>query len=230
MSNFTWIDIFLLAVLAGSAFKAYRDGFFTSVVRRVGNLGSLFVAWYVSANYSRIIFEKLFRASLLNKSYDYLLQTSENIDVQSAVESIIGKWPQGFADSLIQKTQESLSVVLTPDMDSAALLVDQFLAPVITSAISIVMFIICFTAASLLCRMLAKTLKIVNGVPLLGFANRLAGLGAGVIIGGVNIILLSFLFSIIIILTGNSLSFLNRRTLQQSSIIAIAGSVNPFLP
>lgn len=230
MSDFTWIDIFLLAVLAGSAFKAYRDGFFTSVVKLLGNLGSLLAAWYVSANYSRIIFEKFFRASFLDKSYAYLLRTSENIDVQAAIESIIGKWPRGFADSLLEKTQESLSVVLTPDMESAALLVDQFLAPVVTSVISVVLFIICFTAVSLLCSMLAKTLKIVNGVPILGFANRLAGLGAGLIIGGVNIILLSFLFSIIIILTGDSLSFLNRRTLRQSRIIALAGAVNPFLP
>lgn len=230
MSDFTWIDIFLLAVLAGSAFKAYRDGFFTSVVKLLGNLGSLLAAWYVSANYSRIVFEKFFRASFLDKSYAYLLRTSENIDVQAAIESIIGKWPRGFADSLLEKTQESLSVVLTPDMESAALLVDQFLAPVVTSVISVVLFIICFTAVSLLCSMLAKTLKIVNGVPILGFANRLAGLGAGLIIGGVNIILLSFLFSIIIILTGDSLSFLNRRTLRQSRIIALAGAVNPFLP
>ena len=230
MSDFTWIDIFLLAVLAGSAFKAYRDGFFTSVVKLLGNLGSLLAAWYVSANYSRIIFEKFFRASFLDKSYAYLLRTSENIDVQAAIESIIGKWPRGFADSLLEKTQESLSVVLTPDMESAALLVDQFLAPVVTSVISVVLFIICFTAVSLLCSMLAKTLKIVNGVPILGFANRLAGLGAGLIIGVVNIILLSFLFSIIIILTGDSLSFLNRRTLRQSRIIALAGAVNPFLP
>ncbi len=230
MSDFTWIDIFLLAVLAGSAFKAYRDGFFTSVVKLLGNLGSLLAAWYVSANYSRIIFEKFFRASFLDKSYAYLLRTSENIDVQAAIESIIGKWPRGFADSLLEKTQESLSVVLTPDMESAALLVDRFLAPVVTSVISVVLFIICFTAVSLLCSMLAKTLKIVNGVPILGFANRLAGLGAGLIIGGVNIILLSFLFSIIIILTGDSLSFLNRRTLRQSRIIALAGAVNPFLP
>lgn len=230
MSDFTWIDIFLLAVLAGSAFKAYRDGFFTSVVKLLGNLGSLLAAWYVSANYSRIIFENFFRASFLDKSYAYLLRTSENIDVQAAIESIIGKWPRGFADSLLEKTQESLSVVLTPDMESAALLVDQFLAPVVTSVISVVLFIICFMAVSLLCSMLAKTLKIVNGVPILGFANRLAGLGAGLIIGGVNIILLSFLFSIIIILTGDSLSFLNRRTLRQSRIIALAGAVNPFLP
>lgn len=230
MSDFTWIDIFLLAVLAGSAFKAYRDGFFTSVVKLLGNLGSLLAAWYVSANYSRIVFERFFRASFLDKSYAYLLRTSENIDVQAAIESIIGKWPRGFADSLLEKTQESLSVVLTPDMESAALLVDQFLAPVVTSVISVVLFIICFTAVSLLCSMLAKTLKIVNGVPILGFANRLAGLGAGLIIGGVNIILLSFLFSIIIILTGDSLSFLNRRTLRQSRIIALAGAVNPFLP
>ena len=217
-------------MLAGIAFKAYRDGLFTSVVKLLGNLGSLLAAWYVSANYSRIIFEKFFRASFLDKSYAYLLRTSENIDVQAAIESIIGKWPRGFADSLLEKTQESLSVVLTPDMESAALLVDQFLAPVVTSVISVVLFIICFTAVSLLCSMLAKTLKIVNGVPILGFANRLAGLGAGLIIGGVNIILLSFLFSIIIILTGDSLSFLNRRTLRQSRIIALAGAVNPFLP
>lgn len=47
----TIIDIGLVVVLLISVVRAYIDGFFTSVIRLIGNLGSLFGAWYVASTY-----------------------------------------------------------------------------------------------------------------------------------------------------------------------------------
>ena len=44
------IDIIFLAVLLITAIRAYIDGFFTSVIRLIGTLGSVFAGWYVSDN------------------------------------------------------------------------------------------------------------------------------------------------------------------------------------
>ena len=130
----------------------------------------------------------------------------------------------------MQKTQDSLSVLLSPDMDSAVFLVDQFIAPIVVACISVVIFIVLFIAIRVVCALLAKMFKTVNKVPILGFANRLAGGLSGFVIGGVNIILLSFLFSIIVIITGDSLSWLNSQVISQSQILALTGIINPFLP
>lgn len=229
-NNAIIIDGVLLAVLLFSAFKAYHDGFFTSVIKLVGNLGGFVAAWYVSGRYSRLIFEKYLREGFITKAYDYLSQTSRATDVKTALESLVGRWPQEFVNSILQKTRDSLSAMLSPDMESAVLLVDEFLAPMIISCISVILFIICFFAVRMICKVAAGSFRTINKVPLLGFANKMAGFAAGLVIGGVNIILLSFLLSIIVIVTGDTLSFLNRRTLRQSSILALTGVINPFLP
>ncbi|MBR6608599.1 MAG: CvpA family protein [Oscillospiraceae bacterium] len=226
----TIIDIGLVVVLLISVVRAYIDGFFTSVIRLIGNLGSLFGAWYVASTYSQPIFDSLLRNSLITRSYSYLQQTARNIDIETALSSVIGKWPQEFVNTILQKTQDSLSVLLSPDMDSAVFLVDQFIAPIVVACISVVIFIVLFIAIRVVCALLAKMFKTVNKVPILGFANRLAGGLSGFVIGGVNIILLSFLFSIIVIITGDSLSWLNSQVISQSQILALTGIINPFLP
>ena len=226
----TIIDIGLVVVLLISVVRAYIDGFFTSVIRLIGNLGSLFGAWYVASTYSQPIFDSLLRNSLITRSYSYLQQTARNIDIETALSSVIGKWPQEFVNTILRKTQDSLSVLLSPDMDSAVFLVDQFIAPIVVACISVVIFIVLFIAIRVVCALLAKMFKTVNKVPILGFANRLAGGLSGFVIGGVNIILLSFLFSIIVIITGDSLSWLNSQVISQSQILALTGMINPFLP
>jgi len=217
-------------VLLISVVRAYIDGFFTSVIRLIGNLGSLFGAWYVASTYSQPVFDSLLRNSLITRSYSYLQQTARNIDIETALSSVIGKWPQEFVNTILQKTQDSLSVLLSPDMDSAVFLVDQFIAPIVVACISVVIFIVLFIAIRVVCALLAKMFKTVNKVPILGFANRLAGGLSGFVIGGVNIILLSFLFSIIVIITGDGLSWLNSQVISQSQILALTGMINPFLP
>ena len=138
--------------------------------------------------------------------------------------------PNDVAAEILQKTQDSLSVLLTPTNESAVYLVDEFIAPIVVACISVIIFILCFIAIRVVCGVLAKMFKTINKVPVLGFANRLAGGAAGIIIGGVNIILLSFLFSIIVIITGDGITWLNSQVIAGSQILALTGVINPFLP
>ena len=176
------------------------------------------------------IFDNLLRQTFITRSYSYLEQTAQNIDIQTAISQVMGEWPQDFINEILEKTQDSLSVLITPTMDSAVLLVDQFIAPLVVACISVVLFILCFVAIRLVCGLLARLFKTVNKVPVLGSANRLAGGVAGVAIGAINIILLSFLCSIIVIITGDGLSWLNSQVISGSQILALTGIVNPFLP
>ena len=226
----TVIDIILLAVLAVSVIRAVIDGFFTAAMRLAGSVGSVIGGWYVATHYSQPIFNNLLRQTFITRSYSYLQQTARNIDIQTAISQVLGKWPQDFVDIILEKTQDSLSVLITPTMDSAVLLVDQFIAPLMVACISVVLFVVCFIAIRLVCGVLARLFKTVNKVPVLGFANRLAGGAAGVVTGAINIILLSFLCSIIVIITGDGLSWLNSQVISGSQLLALTGIVNPFLP
>ena len=226
----TVIDIVLSVVIIISIIRAFADGLFTAVIRLIGSLGSLFGAWYVASNYAQPLFDKLLRNILITRSYSYLEQTAQNIDIETALAQVIGKWPQEFVKTTLQKTRDSLTVLLTPTTESAVYLVDEFIAPIVVACISVVLFILCFVAIRIVCTALAKLFKNINKVPVLGFANRLAGGAAGIVIGGVNIILLSFLFSIIVIITGDSISWLNSQAISGSRILALTGAINPFLP
>ena len=226
----TIIDVILVAVVLISVIRAYIDGLFTAVIRLIGSLGSFYGAWYVSGTYSQLIFDKILRNPLITRSYSYLEQTARNIDIETALAQVIGKWPQDFVKTILQKTQDSLSVLLTPSNESAVYLVDEFIAPIVVACISVILFILCFIAIRVVCGVLAKMFKTINKVPVLGFANRLAGGAAGIIIGGVNIILLSFLFSIIVIITGDGITWLNSQVIAGSQILALTGVINPFLP
>ena len=226
----TIIDTILVAVVLISIIRAYIDGLFTAVIRLIGSLGSFYGAWYVSSTYSQMVFDKILRNALITRSYSYLEQTAQSIDIETALAQVIGRWPQEFVDTILQKTQNSLSVLLTPTNESAVYLVDEFIAPIVVACISVIIFILCFIAIRFVCGVLAKMFKTLNKVPVLGFANRMAGGVAGIIIGGVNIILLSFLFSIIVIITGDSITWLNSQVIAGSQILALTGVINPFLP
>ncbi len=223
------IDGLLVVVIVMAAIRGYKDGFFTSVIHLLGNIGSLLGGLWVRNNYSDFIFDKFLRRPLTERSYNYLIQTARNIDIATAMENVIGKFPKDFADILLSKAETTLSRILTPDMDSAVLLVDTILAPVITAVVSVVLFILTFIAIRLVCRLFAWLFKAINSVPLLGTANKIAGLFAGILTGGINIILLSFILSIIVIVTGDNITFLNSQILSQSKILAFTGMVNPFL-
>ena len=223
------IDGILLLVLVFSAIRAYCDGFFTAVIRLFGTLGSFIAGIYVSDNYSQIIFDNYIKSRLTERSYDYLVQTSRNIDIETAINSIIGKWPHELVITVLQKAEDTLAQILTPTMESAVYLVEEFIGPLIVSCMSLLLFITVFIAVKIVCSLLAKMFTAVNKVPVLGTANRLAGLVAGVGIGGINIILLSCLLSIIVLLSGDSLSFLNADVLARSRALAVTAPFNPFI-
>lgn len=224
------IDGILLIVLAADAVRGYKDGFFTAVIRLFGTVGSLLAGFWAADNYSRQIFEKYLRRPFTERSYNYLSQLSRNIDIQTALSDVFIKLPPRIVSSVTEKAETALSRILAPDMESAVYLVEEFIRPIATAAISVVVFILTFAAVKLICNFFAWLLKAVNNVPILGAANKMAGFAAGLATGAINIILLSFIMSIIVVVTGNSLPFLNTEIINRSHILALTGAVNPLLP
>lgn len=223
------IDGLLLIVLLVAAVRGYTDGFFTSVVRLLGTVGSLVAGLYIADNYSQQIFNSYLKEPITERSYNYLVQTSQNIDIETALSQMLGEFPQEFLTATIEKAESAFSQIITPNMESAVYLVDEFIAPAMISVISVLLFIATFFIIKLVCSVMARLFKAINNVPLLGTANKLAGLFAGIVTGSINIILLSFLMSIIVVVTGNSLSFLNAEIINQSRLLALTGTINPFL-
>ncbi|MEG1801437.1 MAG: hypothetical protein RR273_05620 [Oscillospiraceae bacterium] len=223
------IDGILLGIILLSAIKAYSNGFFASGVTLVGDIAGVIIAWFVSKKYSGVLFNYFFRDNLVDQTFEYIQNSTKAIDLQAMAQGVIGKLPQELLQEFISKAQAVVQDITTPTIETASALVDALLGPIIITFIAAAMFVIIIMLCKLVTVMLANLLKIVNHIPVLGFANRLAGFFVGIGIGGVNIILISFLLSIIAIITGNSIELFNSSVLAQSKILAMTRGINPFL-
>lgn len=227
------IDFILLVIVFLCAVKGFKNGFFTALVNLIGSIVSLILAWIVSNRYSGIIFENLLREKVIDSTYKYIQDSANNLDIRSLLENIISGLPENFMDkfidSIVVKAENIMAELATPSMEVAVNIVDTIIAPAVTVVIGIVIFCIVFTVCNIIAGLLSKLFRAINAIPVVGFANRIAGFGIGLCTGAINVFLISCLLSIIAIITQNSLSFLNIEVLAQSKILAMTQSINPFM-
>ena len=223
------IDIALLVIILISAIKCFIDGFATSVVKLVGNIAGLVAAWYLSKRWSPMIFENMFRENIVEKTYKYIQDGTKALNVQELIEQFTGSVPASFVQEFAAKAEEVAAQITQPTMETAEKIVDVIVGPAVTVIIMLVIFAIAVAVFTIVASLLAKIFKVINKIPVLGFANRMGGFVVGVLTGIIYVILISCVLSIIAIITENSLTFLNIEVLNQSKILSLTGLVNPFI-
>ena len=223
------IDIALLVIILISAVKCFIDGFATSVVKLVGNIAGLVAAWYLSKRWSPMIFENMFRENIVEKTYKYIQDGTKALNVQELIEQFTGSVPVSFVQEFAAKAEEVAAQITQPTMETAEKIVDAIVGPAVTVIIMLVFFAIAVAVFTIVASLLAKIFKVINKIPVLGFANRMGGFVVGVLTGIIYVILISCVLSIIAIITENSLTFLNIEVLNQSKILSLTGLVNPFI-
>lgn len=223
------IDIALLVIILISAIKCFIDGFATSVVKLVGNIAGLVAAWYLSKRWSPMIFENMFRENIVEKTYKYIQDGTKALNIQELIEQFTGSVPASFVQEFAAKAEEVAAQITQPTMETAEKIVDAIVGPAVTVIIMLVIFAIAVAVFTIVASLLAKIFKVINKIPVLGFANRMGGFVVGVLTGIIYVILISCVLSIIAIITENSLTFLNIEVLNQSKILSLTGLVNPFI-
>lgn len=223
------IDIALLVIILISAVKCFIDGFATSVVKLVGNIAGLVAAWYLSKRWSPMIFENMFRENIVEKTYKYIQDGTKALNIQELIEEFTGSVPASFIQEFAAKAEEIATQITQPTMETAEKIVDVIVGPAVTVIIMLVIFAITVTVCTIVASLLAKLFKVINKIPVLGFANRMGGFVVGALTGIIYVILISCLLSIIAIITENSLTFLNIEVLNQSKILSLTGLINPFI-
>ena len=223
------IDIALLVIILISAVKCFIDGFATSVVKLVGNIAGLVAAWYLSKRWSPMIFENMFRENIVEKTYKYIQDGTKALNIQELIEEFTGSVPASFIQEFAAKAEEIATQITQPTMETAEKIVDVIVGPAVTVIIMLVIFAITVTVCTIVASLLAKLFKVINKIPVLGFANRMGGFVVGALTGIIYVILISCVLSIIAIITENSLTFLNIEVLNQSKILSLTGLINPFI-
>ena len=223
------IDIILLVIVLISAIKCFMDGFATSVVKLAGNIAGLVAAWFVSKRWAPMIFENMFRENVVEKTYEYIQNGTRALNVQEMLEEFTGSLPVDFVQEFVKKAEEISAQIAQPTMETAEMIADVIIGPAVTLIITLVIFALTVAVCSVLASLLAKLFRVINKIPVIGFANRMGGFVVGVATGVVYVILISCVLSIIAVVTENSLTFLNMEVINQSKILSMTGIVNPFI-
>ena len=223
------IDIILLTVILATAVRSFVNGFFAAVVDLIGNIVGLIASWILANRWAPVIFEKFFRERIINKIYTYISESSNMLDIQSIVEQFTGTLPASFMQEFSEKAETLLLTAKEPTVTVAQNIADTVIGPIITIVITILLFAVMCSVFGLLAALLAKALKAINHIPVVGFANRLGGFAVGVFAGVINVIIISCVLSFIAVITQNSLSFINMEVLTQSRLLSLTSIINPFM-
>jgi len=223
------IDIILLVIIIITAIRAFMDGFFTAVVKLIGNIAGLILSWILANRWAPMVFEGMLREKIVAKTYTYIQDSANMVNVQTLTEQFTGKLPASFMQDFAEKDEQIIHSAASPTLELAQKITDEIIGPIITVVIMIVIFSVLCSVCSLLAALLAKALRAINHIPVIGFANRLGGFGIGVFSGIINVIIISCVLSIIAVITQNSLSFINMEVLTQSKLLSLTSIINPFM-
>jgi len=223
------IDIIMLATIVITAIRSFSNGFFAAVVDLIGNIVGLIASWILANRWAPVIFERFLKENITGKTYAYIQDSANMVDVQSVVEQFTGTLPAEFMQDFVVKAEELLLNVKTPTFETAQKITDVVIGPIFTMVITLVIFAVLCSVCCLLASLLAKALKAINHIPVVGFANRMGGFAVGVFAGVINVIIISCVLSFIAVITQNSLPFINMEVLSQSRLLSLTSIINPFM-
>lgn len=142
----------------------------------------------------------------------------------SIAESISTTLPQimsGYGENVSGGDKSTLrSIVLsiiTADTDNFAVsILDNAVKPIVLVPIRALIFIVLFVIIVILLNLLAKALRLVNKIPLIGTVNVILGFAAGIAESVIILFLVCIGIQVLINLTGNQLIFVNTDTIEKT--------------
>lgn len=170
------LDGFLLAFLLYLVIVGLRDGFFEIVGRLLTTIVSLIATLLLIGPATRIINGIPFVSSLALKLSDGILAPLRK-SMASIPEVIAGFNLPPLLEKLMMAELSTADPAGSVQFDNLAVLIARF-------TIKALLFLLLFATIAILIRMLTRFLtKLVDELPLIGLANRIAGLAAGLAYG-----------------------------------------------
>ena len=111
-----------------------------------------------------------------------------------------------------------LSILSAETDDFARAITEDMVKPILLVPMKALIFIILFVIITIILNIVAKLLKLVNKIPLIGNVNKLLGAVAGAAEAIIVIFLVCIFVQVIIVLSGNELIFLNTMTIDETFI------------
>lgn len=180
------------------------------------NLGSMEITSTEKEEYG---IEKIILSSVIS---DNILKGTAFGAVNGAIESMAKSLPSfmsEIADSLVTKEKLNdvvISIIDADTNDYASAITDNVIKPVVLVPMRALIFAVLFVIILFVLNLLAKMLKGINKIPLIGGINKILGAAAGFVQGAIVVFLVCIFVQVVVALSGNELIFLNTMTINES--------------
>lgn len=214
---YTLLYVFLLVF---HTFRGYREGLLSGLLGLVGSVAGFVLAGNFSNQWSVSIYNNFLGKVIGDKVTETLAANNGNIS--AALQQL---------EFLPEALRHRIEMVIN-NLQTGMNLSEQVVAavqPVVVPLLQVVLFLVIFGVVSLLVRSICVATRVVNGVPLLGAANKLLGFCFGLVDGALRCWLLTMLLWSIARVSGDSLTWLNSTVLATSPIYGFLAKYNPLL-
>ena len=170
------VDGLMLAFLLYLMIIGLRDGFFDMLGRLLTTFVSLIVTLLLIGPATQMVNGIPVVAGLMGKMTDGILEP-----LRKSLTNV----PSIIAGFNLPPFLEKLMLSELADSDpTSSVLYDSLAASIARFTLTALLFLLIFATAAILIRLLTRMVtRLVNGLPVLGFANRLAGMAAGLAYG-----------------------------------------------
>ena len=217
------VDIVLIAIVALAAFLGYRRGVLKSVIKFVLLLVSVLLAKTLASPLAESLSGSLPMPGIGTKLASYLNVNMVKLEEMSLAE-LLGDWGfpeeaaksvEEFVSSTAQSANESITRQVTPA-------IDKLLTEVIFFAFLLLVF---WLIAILLTTLINNMLDL----PVIGTANHILGLVAGIAVGLLTVLVITFIAGWSFPLLDASLDISVSEICEQSVVINFLQNLNPFM-
>ncbi len=224
------LDIITVAVIILAVFSYARKGFVYSVVRLVGTIA----CWVVCSMYARPVSVYIYTNYLQGRVEEAVTNNLHNFakpgmdTFAQSLESLATELPALISSLFRMKSGEYMekwySFVVSTDGSSTALsdvIVDNMVSPIAVSILNTIVFLVMFAVLSFGIDLLCSLVKGVRHIPVVGSVNFVLGGCLGAVWGILYIYIISAVLWLMIMASGDTLSFIHTNDIHQSMLFKL---------
>lgn len=234
------IDIILLAIVIIVAKLGAKQGFAKAVVGFASVVIAFVLAMALCKPVSNLVYESVAEPSLvegisesIEEKIDKSAPGQSKKEMLAAMKEYVDSLP-GFVKDAVDTKDLSAAIDDAADKEKAGIdaiskeICDATFRPIVVTLVSVFIFSIIFIIMGIVTKIVAKALKIVNKIPVLGTVNQLLGGVIGALKGIVIVLVINWAVTSIVGDSSSLFGFITPNVIDSSLIMKGIGLVNPI--
>lgn len=221
--SWVWLDIAAVIVLLCFIHSRGKQGFASAVVGLVSVVGSMIGAYLLAPYLSRLLYRTVLREQLLGRVAEGLAGAGAEDSLLNQALAAIAALPEPLAYALgldAGDLNRQLGQIPQTAGGMAEGLLDVVIEPAVLAMLEMFLSFLVFLVLLFLLHRLARSMQVLQRVPVIGPVNRLLGMGVGLLEGLVLLYLAALLLQLAFALSSShSLWIFTPDSLHQSYIL-----------